>query len=210
MYINGELLTEAKIHSDIKPYAFIDCISIEKIFIDRGVTSIGKETFYGCKNLSYVEYDGTKREFRRIKLDDGWRDKSGIHCVVCKNGVISFEKHYGFLDDLRYKLNSDGKTYRVSDAFPTPLLSVFIAGYYMGLPVTNIPDCAFEFVIGNIHIPRTITSIGTKALGKNEYFIFAGTKEEWQRIQKSEPIVNTEKTSYLVHCLDGDIRENIQ
>ncbi len=58
LYLNNEKLTKFIIPEDIteiKPYAFCGCSSIEKVVLHKGVTAIGNGAFKNCKNLVDIE-----------------------------------------------------------------------------------------------------------------------------------------------------------
>ena len=58
LYINNELLTDLKITTDaIKQHAFYNCQSIKSVEIGNSVTSIGEYAFFGCNNLSLLEWN---------------------------------------------------------------------------------------------------------------------------------------------------------
>ena len=65
LYINNKLLTDIKITSadSIKDYVFYNCESIKSVEIGNNVTFIASGAFYGCTNLSKVNYLGTVDEW---------------------------------------------------------------------------------------------------------------------------------------------------
>ena len=54
LYINGELMDEITITTDMKDYAFYGIDSITKVVIGEGVTTINAYAFSGCTNLTSV------------------------------------------------------------------------------------------------------------------------------------------------------------
>ena len=62
LYINNELVTEAKITTatKINSYAFYNCYSLTSVTIGNSVTSIGDYAFSGCSSLKYNVKDNLK------------------------------------------------------------------------------------------------------------------------------------------------------
>lgn len=74
-------------------YTFMGCTNLKKINIPRSVTTISIGAFYYCTNLSEINYEGTKKEFRKIeglKRYEYWAKNSGIKRIICTDGIIQF------------------------------------------------------------------------------------------------------------------------
>lgn len=75
--------------TSIGDYAFANCDSLMDITIPGSVTSIGYWTFNGCTSLNYISYKGTKDQWGKIALADGWDDSSSIKAIHCTDGDIT-------------------------------------------------------------------------------------------------------------------------
>ena len=62
--------------TSIDEFAFAHCGSLTSITIPDSVTSIGYWAFNGCTGLNYISYKGTKDQWGKIALADGWDDSS--------------------------------------------------------------------------------------------------------------------------------------
>ena len=67
---------------------FFACTGLTSVTIPNSVTSIGYWTFYGCTGLNYISYKGTKDQWGKIALADGWDDSSSIKTIHCIDGDI--------------------------------------------------------------------------------------------------------------------------
>ena len=68
--------------------AFLNCSRLEHITIPDSVTSIGYWAFNGCTGLNYISYKGTKDQWGKIAVADGWDDSSSIKAIHCTDGDI--------------------------------------------------------------------------------------------------------------------------
>ena len=91
--------------------------------------------------------------------------ESGIHGTELPKETEKTEslKAESVSDGLLFILNSDGRSYTVSDIGTCTDTEVFIPNTYQGLPVTGIGDAAFSDCrdLKSIHIPQSVTDIGT-------------------------------------------------
>lgn len=86
----GEFPQNAEISIDegtryIADYAFtgyLENLNLIAVTIPKSVTGIGSNTFYGCENLTTVNYTGTKEEWNKITIKSGNEEllNAVIHC----------------------------------------------------------------------------------------------------------------------------------
>lgn len=75
--------------TSIGSYAFSGCTSLSSVTIPDSVTSIGGGAFYYCSSLSSITYDGTVRQWIKIKGSNDWfYIGSSIIEVNCTDGVV--------------------------------------------------------------------------------------------------------------------------
>lgn len=86
-----ESLVEFKIPNQIikiKNFAFSGCENLKSITIPKSVKKIGVEVFYDCKKLKCINYEGSKEEWKNIKIKLRNRRLNEI-TICCTNGKIS-------------------------------------------------------------------------------------------------------------------------
>lgn len=91
LYVNEELLTEVVIPEDVTEigdWLFESCMSIEHLVIHENVTSIGERAFRACKNLTVIDYSGTKDSWKLIAKDSYWNISMANHVINCTDGMI--------------------------------------------------------------------------------------------------------------------------
>ena len=69
--------------------AFLDCSHLEHITIPSSMMIIGDQALYFCTSLNYITYGGTKDQWGKIKLGNGWNRKSPIKTIHCTDGDIT-------------------------------------------------------------------------------------------------------------------------
>ena len=174
--------------------------NIKKVVINDGITSIGKYTFYDCKNLDNIIISDSVIRIERwsfayckslteivipnnVKYIGGctfWG--TSLKNIVIPNGVTSIEEN-------------------IFDACDS-LVAITIPN-----GVTSIGKCAFKNCtsLKTITIPNSVTSIDTDAFfycTSLEDVYYTGTEEEWNKIKISDD--NSSLTDATIHYKQSD------
>ena len=122
-------------------YAFADCSSLESIDLSNSsITEIPKNAFSNCTSLKTVKLPSTVTKI----ADDAFADCKKLeeiqglsNCKISEIGKDAFAGCYNL------------KTFDISSA-----------------TITSLPDtiCSNMYALTSIHLPKTLTSIGTSAL----------------------------------------------
>jgi hypothetical protein len=56
--------------------------------IPASVTSIGDEAFWFCKSLTSITFNGTKAQWKGIKLGDAWKKNVPAKVIHCTDGEV--------------------------------------------------------------------------------------------------------------------------
>ena len=160
LYLNGTLLTDATIPSDVTSigkYAFNYCTSLKSVTISNGLTTIGEYAFDSCSALNHVTIPDTVTcigisafdncpelivKENSIYYVDGW-------AVGCESNTISAEIREGtrnFSDGA-----FSGKTMLKDISIPKSITEISYRAFYGCTRLTNVI------------IPDTVTSIGVAA-----------------------------------------------
>ena len=78
--------SEGLMHLDSK--AFQRCYYLNYFVLNKNVQSIGRACFSRCYQLKEIVFDGTKKEFEMVDLDDGWLIDSNIKKIICIDGDV--------------------------------------------------------------------------------------------------------------------------
>ena len=92
-YLNDETFPkkpEIVVFTDtsIKGQAFQGCNSLTSIVIGSSVTSIGAFAFDMCENLTFITFQGTIAQWKKIELRFGWNNKVPAKVVHCTDGDV--------------------------------------------------------------------------------------------------------------------------
>ena len=68
---------------------FSYCTSLTNITIPSSVTEIDDYTFYGCKSLKTIKFDGTVEQWNSVEKGEKWNDDVPATVVVCSDGEVS-------------------------------------------------------------------------------------------------------------------------
>lgn len=71
--------------------AFAHCENLMSVTLPESLKEIGGCVFFGCLNLTSVLHEGTKRSWKKIKMDKYWKENSLVREINCKNGIIKIK-----------------------------------------------------------------------------------------------------------------------
>ena len=74
--------------TSIGEYAFYRYFSLTSIVIPDSVTSIGKEAFDECDSLTSITFNGTKAQWKEIKLGNDWKKNVPTNVIHCTDGDV--------------------------------------------------------------------------------------------------------------------------
>lgn len=166
----------------IKEQAFYGVKGLTEITIPAGCTSIGYSAFKGCTDLlkvtSKVETPYAVSAFDNATIKngvlivpqgcreayaqtDGWKN-----FLIYEEGEVIYGKNYTDEQGIKYTLNDDKQSYRVSGWDAGRLTeNVVIPADLGGCPVTSIGNSAFSgcSLLHEITLPASIASIGNSS-----------------------------------------------
>ncbi|MBR3149278.1 MAG: leucine-rich repeat protein [Eubacterium sp.] len=150
--VNVDLNNVSTIESD----AFDTCKSLERISATTALTSVDESAFYGCSNLKYVNYSGTKEQWGNIENESS---KLKNATIFCSDGIIN-DKGVYFENDFSYSLNSD-RTGAYVKAYTGESATLVIPETLGGVPVIGIKRESFKdnTAITSVEFPDSLVSI---------------------------------------------------
>ena len=63
--------------------------SITNVVLGSGIKTIGGNAFNNCKNLKYIDFGGTKEQWKAITKGSSWDYNTGKYVVRCTDGNIN-------------------------------------------------------------------------------------------------------------------------
>ena len=73
----------------ISEYVFFQCTKLNKIYLPSSLKYIGDHAFDQCYSLDYIEYGGTKEQWKdKMLREDTWRVNTFIRSIKCKDGWL--------------------------------------------------------------------------------------------------------------------------
>ena len=161
LYLNGELLTHAVIPdgiTEIKPFTFFHCNSLEQVTIPDSVTVIGTSALSYCKNLKQVTIPNSITTIDRFAFEG-----SGLVDVSIPNGVTT-------IGDGAFQNCQNLNSITIPDS--VTLLGKYVFNCCYSLESVVLPKGITELGLNmfhactslkNIVLPDGITSIGESA-----------------------------------------------
>ncbi len=67
---------------------FLDCASLETVFIPSSVIQIQPAVFNYCKSLTRIEFEGTMEQWNSLPKGDEWDGRTPDYVIVCKDGTL--------------------------------------------------------------------------------------------------------------------------
>lgn len=164
LYLNGEAIVDLEIPAgvtEIAPYAFYNCDTIESVTVLGALNSIGKEAFYGCDNLVRLDLGDTAGN-----IDSTAFAGTGIY-----NDEDNWDNGVLYLNSVLVKADTtiqgeyavkEGTTAISGEAFKN---CSALAGITMPNTVKSIGDSAFYgcSALSDVELSTGLESLGEKA-----------------------------------------------
>lgn len=88
---NQKHLTEVNLFFDapvIPKKAFQGCKSLTRVVIPKSVKKLKAKSFAGCRSLTTIGFQGTVKQWYKIKKSYSWDRNTGKYKVYCTDGII--------------------------------------------------------------------------------------------------------------------------
>lgn len=116
-------------------YGMANCDSITAIYLPKGTVEVNNYFLYGCNNMKYVIFEGTKDEYDAIRyLNDN----------VPSNACIIYGGGASFIEDENFTYYLDGDTVKYLSVNNKNLVSFNFATHFPGLKFGSFTAAAFK------------------------------------------------------------------
>lgn len=168
--------------SIIPPVAFTYCDNLEFFHIPDNVTTIGYGAFAGCRSLSYIKIPKSVTSIESIAFTE----------TELYNDTSNWEDGALYIDSCLIKVtkNMEG-AYAIKPG--TRLIAYEAFGRCKSLTSLTIPSSVTHIGCGVFYKCKSLKAID-----------FAGTKEQWEKIQK-DGYWNEGSKLQVIRCIDGEV-----
>ena len=174
-YANCPKLERIKINKAITSIAngsFVDDVSLSTVLFGGNETKIGNQAFMGCTSLEYIELPNSITELSY----NAFRDCSALKSINLGNIIIPGGACFTNCSDLNIDVNMPNITGEISQMFSSSgILSVSNLGKATSITYFAFGSCPN---LGYVVLPETLTSIGNSVFygsSKMEYVICHAT-----------------------------------
>lgn len=168
--------------SIVPPFAVMYCDNLDFFHIPDNVTTIGYGAFAGCRSLSYIKIPKSVTSIESIAF-------TGTELY---NDTSNWEDGALYIDSCLIKVtkNMEG-AYAIKPG--TRLIAYEAFGRCKSLTSLTIPSSVTHIGCGVFYKCKSLKAID-----------FAGTKEQWEKIQK-DGYWNEGSKLQVIRCIDGEV-----